>query len=70
MFLEKENYNARYYSGCDSDSDASGHVAHVASQQKLGLWPERRTWIDCSNPVDPAAHGTPPFLITNAEKEI
>ena len=26
----------------------------MASQQKLGLWPERRTWIDRGNPAHPA----------------
>jgi hypothetical protein len=34
------------------------------------VWPEQRAWIGCTNPVDPAAYGTPPFLTTNAEKEI
>jgi len=29
-----------------------------------------RAWIGCTNPVDPAAHGTPLFLTTNTEKEI
>ena len=37
----------------------AGHVAHLASQPKLGLWPERRAGIDCGHPARPAAHGTP-----------
>jgi len=45
-----------------------GTFPHLASQQKLGLLPERRASTGCTNPVDPAAHGTP--LITDAEKEV
>jgi hypothetical protein len=35
-----------------------GTLPHLASQQKLGLWPERRTRIDCGCSARPAAHGT------------
>ena len=40
-----------------------GAIAHLASQQKLGLLPERRAWIDCANPAHPAVHGT--YLTSN-----
>jgi hypothetical protein len=60
--VEKENSNVRYYFDCDLGSDASGfggHVARLESQQKLGLWPERRAGIDRGSPARIAADGTP-----------
>ena len=70
-FLRRRTENAWYYFDRDLGSDASGgggHAAHLASQQKLGLWPERRAGIDCGNPARPAAHGTP-LIITCRESE-
>jgi hypothetical protein len=37
----------------------------VASQQKLGLWPQWRAWIDRGSPAHPAVDGA--HLIANAE---
>ena len=48
---------------CDLGSDASGCIAQLVSQQKLGPRPERRVGIGGRNPARPAAHGTPPILI-------
>ena len=62
----KGELKCRYYSDCDLDFDASGcggHSARLASQQKLGLWPERRAGIDCRGPARPDAHGTPLIVI-------
>jgi hypothetical protein len=44
---------------CDLDTDASGRLAHLAAQQKLGLLPERRTWIGRTHSAHSTAHGTP-----------
>ena len=67
--LEKGHSDAWNRTAYSSDIDASWCNSNMAAQQKLGLWSERRAWIDCSNPAHPTALGISP-LITNAETDV
>ncbi len=56
--LTKEHENAWYYSACDSHFAALGCVADLVSQPELGLYAERRTWINRRHTHRPLADRT------------